>query len=60
MNGPTSPRPARPMSIREITHAAEDFEFRTTIPFKYWARSADTLFQEVCSPNPSVVPRGRR
>ncbi|OLN87723.1 AMSH-like protease sst2 [Colletotrichum chlorophyti] len=46
MNGPTSPRPARPMSIKEITHAAEDFEFRTTIPFKYWARSADTLFQE--------------
>ncbi|KAF5517753.1 AMSH-like protease sst2 [Colletotrichum aenigma] len=46
MNGPSSPRPARPMSIKEITNAAEDFEFRTTIPFKYWARSADTLFQE--------------
>ncbi|GJC99935.1 MOV34/MPN/PAD-1 family protein [Colletotrichum higginsianum] len=46
MNGPSSPRPARPMSIKEITDAAEDFEFRTTIPFKYWARSADTLFQE--------------
>ncbi|KAI8246106.1 hypothetical protein K4K55_011995 [Colletotrichum sp. SAR 10_96] len=46
MNGPLSPRPARPMSIKEITNAAEYFEFRTTIPFKYWARSADTLFQE--------------
>ncbi|KAJ3938972.1 uncharacterized protein N0V96_011084 [Colletotrichum fioriniae] len=46
MNGPSSPRPARPMSIKEITLAAEDFDFRTTIPFKYWARSADTLFQE--------------
>ncbi|TEA18478.1 AMSH-like protease sst2 [Colletotrichum sidae] len=46
MNGPSSPRPARPMSAKEITDAAEDFEFRTTIPFKYWARSADTLFQE--------------
>ncbi|KAK2031642.1 hypothetical protein LX32DRAFT_262129 [Colletotrichum zoysiae] len=46
MNGFPSPRPARPMSIKEITNAAEDFEFRTTIPFKYWARSADTLFQE--------------
>ncbi|KAJ0164716.1 AMSH-like protease sst2 [Colletotrichum tanaceti] len=46
MNGPSSPRPARPMSIKEITDAAEDFDFRTTIPFKYWARSADTLFQE--------------
>ncbi|KAL0936790.1 endosome-associated ubiquitin isopeptidase [Colletotrichum truncatum] len=46
MSGPSSPRPARPMSIKEITDAAEDFEFRTTIPFKYWARSADTLFQE--------------
>ncbi|WDK18680.1 Mov34/MPN/PAD-1 family protein [Colletotrichum graminicola] len=46
MNGPPSQRPARPMSVKEITNAAEDFEFRTTIPFKYWARSADTLFQE--------------
>ncbi|KAK1992563.1 Mov34/MPN/PAD-1 family protein [Colletotrichum falcatum] len=46
MNGLPSPQPARPMSIKEIIDAAEDFEFRTTIPFKYWARSADTLFQE--------------
>lgn len=26
---------------------AENFQFQHTIPFKYWARSADTLYQEV-------------
>lgn len=39
-------RPARPQSVREIVSQAENFTFNTNIPFKHWARAADTLHQE--------------
>lgn len=37
----------RPMSIREITAKAQDFEFSETIPPKYWLRTGETLLREV-------------
>ncbi|ROT42019.1 hypothetical protein SODALDRAFT_341602 [Sodiomyces alkalinus F11] len=46
MNGTSIPRPSRPTSSQELAAMAEDFQFQHTIPFKYWARSADTLYQE--------------
>lgn len=36
---------------------ADNFLFQQTIPFKYWARSADTLYQEVSAPrSPAHAP----
>ncbi|KAL2760976.1 hypothetical protein ACRALDRAFT_1038074 [Sodiomyces alcalophilus JCM 7366] len=46
MNGTSIPKPSRPTSSQELSAMAEDFQFQHTIPFKYWARSADTLYQE--------------
>lgn len=37
----------RPMSIREITEKAQDFEFSESIPPKYWLRTGETLLREV-------------
>ncbi|KAH6686742.1 Mov34/MPN/PAD-1 family protein [Plectosphaerella plurivora] len=41
-----SQRSNRPMSSKELSAMADNFQFQHTIPFKYWARSADTLYQE--------------
>jgi len=37
----------RPMSIREITAKAQDFDFSESIPPKYWLRTGETLLREV-------------
>jgi STAM-binding protein len=47
MNGSGTPRPSRPYSVQEITELADKFDFRTSVPFKHWARAAETLYQEV-------------
>lgn len=39
---------SRPMSVKEISAKAEDFDFDTSIALKYWLRTADTLLREVC------------
>lgn len=36
-----------PMSVKEISAKAEDFEFNPSIALKYWLRTADTLLREV-------------
>ncbi|CAD6443240.1 fe08394a-5151-4cba-860c-b4a131ac3e89 [Sclerotinia trifoliorum] len=37
---------SKPMSIKEISAKASDFEFNPTIALKYWLRTADTLLRE--------------
>lgn len=37
----------KPMSIREITAKAQDFDFNAFIAPKYWLRTAETLLREV-------------
>jgi STAM-binding protein len=39
----------RPMSIKEITAKAQDFDFNAFIAPKYWLRTAETLLREVCA-----------
>ncbi|KOS17324.1 AMSH-like protease sst2 [Escovopsis weberi] len=39
-------RPARPQSVKELVAQAESFSFNVNISFKYWTRSAETLYQE--------------
>lgn len=38
---------SKPMSIKEISAKASDFEFNPNIALKYWLRTADTLLREV-------------
>ena len=38
---------SKPMSVKEISVKAEDFDFNPFIPMKYWFRTADTLLREV-------------
>jgi STAM-binding protein len=40
----------RPMSARELTDKAKEFDWNPRIPFKYWARAAETIHHEVCPP----------
>ncbi|QSZ31108.1 hypothetical protein DSL72_000671 [Monilinia vaccinii-corymbosi] len=37
---------SKPMSIKEISAKASDFEFNPSIALKYWLRTADTLLRE--------------
>ncbi|TGO55072.1 hypothetical protein BCON_0097g00280 [Botryotinia convoluta] len=37
---------SKPMSIKEISAKASDFEFNPAIALKYWLRTADTLLRE--------------
>ncbi|KAM0327022.1 hypothetical protein ACHAQA_006145 [Verticillium albo-atrum] len=46
MNGVSIPRPSRPTNTKELAAMGENFEFQHSVPFKYWARSADMLYQE--------------
>jgi hypothetical protein len=39
---------SKPMSVKEISEKAQDFEFDPYIAMKYWLRTADTLLREVC------------
>lgn len=39
---------SKPMSVKEISAKANDFEFNPYIALKYWLRTADTLLREVC------------
>ncbi|KAG9235342.1 hypothetical protein BJ875DRAFT_374424 [Amylocarpus encephaloides] len=42
-----SPLPAsHPMSVKEISAKAQDFQFNPSIALKYWLRTADTLLRE--------------
>jgi STAM-binding protein len=41
---------SRPMSARELTDKAKEFDWNPRIPFKYWARAAETIHHEVCPP----------
>ena len=43
------------MSVAEITQKAEDFEYNSHVPLRYWLRTADTLLKEVCLPPPSPI-----
>jgi STAM-binding protein len=36
-----------PMSVKDISAKAEDFDFNPSIALKYWLRTADTLLREV-------------
>lgn len=47
MSGPALARGGRPPTVKEITKMAEDFDFKTNLEFKYWARSTKALYQEV-------------
>ena len=38
---------SKPMSVKEISAKAQDFEFNPFIALKYWLRTADTLLREV-------------
>jgi STAM-binding protein len=38
---------SRPMSVKEISAKAQDFEFNPFIALKYWLRTADALLKEV-------------
>jgi STAM-binding protein len=38
---------SRPMSVKEISAKAEDFDFNPSIALKYWIRTAHTLLREV-------------
>ncbi|KKA30849.1 hypothetical protein TD95_000731 [Thielaviopsis punctulata] len=46
MSGSALARGGRPPSVKEITKMAEDFDFKTNLEFRYWARSTKTLYQE--------------
>lgn len=41
--------PGRPLSVKEISERAQNFEWNDNIPFKHWLRTAQTLQQEVSS-----------
>jgi hypothetical protein len=38
---------SHPMSVKEISQKATDFQFNPFIPLKYWLRTADSLLREV-------------
>ncbi|KAJ3567880.1 hypothetical protein NPX13_g6615 [Xylaria arbuscula] len=38
--------PGRPLSVKEISERAQNFEWNVNIPFKHWLRTAQTLQQE--------------
>jgi STAM-binding protein len=38
---------SKPMSVKEISAKAQDFEFKPFIALKYWLRTADALLREV-------------
>jgi hypothetical protein len=38
---------SKPMSVKEISAKAQDFDFNPFIALKYWLRTADTLLREV-------------
>lgn len=40
---------SKPMSVKEISAKAADFDFNPFIALKYWIRTADTLLREVRS-----------
>ncbi|KFA70610.1 hypothetical protein S40285_04687 [Stachybotrys chlorohalonatus IBT 40285] len=37
---------ARPQTITELIAQAENYQFNTNVPLKYWTRAAETLYQE--------------
>lgn len=49
MAGLNSPL-AKPMTVKEISDKAQEFEFDPYIALKYWLRTAETLLREVYMP----------
>lgn len=49
---------SRPMSAKELTSKAKDFDWNPRIGFKYWARAAETIHHEVLDA-PRVYPNNR-
>jgi hypothetical protein len=39
--------PNRPMSVKEISAKAGEYEWNPNIAFKHWVRAADTIYREV-------------
>jgi hypothetical protein len=37
----------RPLSIKDISEEAKNYQWNPSIPFKYWARAADAIYREV-------------
>jgi hypothetical protein len=50
-------QPARPQSIKELIAQAENYQFNPNVPFRYWTRAAETLYQEVWTPFRTAIPR---
>jgi hypothetical protein len=46
----------RPLSIKELADAAEDYKWNTGIALKYWIRAATALLSEVRSCQVDVAP----
>ena len=44
---------SKPMSSKELTTKAKQFEWNPRIGFKYWARAAETIHHEVCLASPA-------
>jgi STAM-binding protein len=51
---------SRPMTARQLTDRAKEFDWNPRIPFKYWARAAETIHHEVCPPSQHPNTLGRR
>jgi len=47
----------RPMSVKEVSANAQDFDFNPFIALKYWLRTAETLLREVCLIPTEVAPQ---
>lgn len=39
-----------PQSVEKITRIAQDYEYNTGVPLRYWLRTAATLIREVSLP----------
>jgi STAM-binding protein len=47
MSVPDGALGVRPMSAKELTDKAKQFDWNPRIGFKYWARAAETIHHEV-------------
>lgn len=37
-----------PQSVEHITRIAQNYEYNSSVPLRYWLRTATTLLREVC------------
>jgi STAM-binding protein len=47
MNGIDSSMGSQPMSAKELSEKAKEFDWNPRVGFKYWARAAETIHHEV-------------